>query len=92
MTNILIFGSSNGKTGRRIAQRLTNNRDHLTASRASGDIRIDLGDPATWAPALDGVTAAYIMEPACSPTPRDGSASPGSWPKRSPRACDGWCC
>ncbi|HEU0195013.1 MAG TPA: NAD(P)H-binding protein, partial [Gaiellales bacterium] len=34
-----------------------------TASRTGGDIRFDLGDPATWALALDGVTAAYLLEP-----------------------------
>ncbi|WP_433510469.1 NAD(P)H-binding protein [Nonomuraea sp. CA-143628] len=64
MTNILILGGGNGKTGRRIAQHLrAAGQPVRTASRATGDVRLDLGDPATWAPALDGVTAAYVMEP-----------------------------
>jgi len=60
---ILIIGGT-GKTGRRIARRL---RDAglavRTASRTSGDVLIDLGRPQTWPPALDGVTAAYLLEP-----------------------------
>lgn len=64
MTNILILGGGNGKTGRRIARRLRDAGQPVrTASRATGGIRLDLGDSATWAPALDGVTAAYVMEP-----------------------------
>jgi uncharacterized protein YbjT (DUF2867 family) len=63
MKNILILGGT-GKTGRRIARRLqAAGQPVRTASRTSGDIPFDLGDPSTWAPALDGVTAAYVMEP-----------------------------
>ncbi|MFD5461753.1 NAD(P)H-binding protein [Kitasatospora sp. NPDC127059] len=63
MTNILILGGT-GTTGRRIARRLTaQGRPVRTASRTGGDVRFDLADPATWAPALDGVTAAYLLEP-----------------------------
>jgi uncharacterized protein YbjT (DUF2867 family) len=61
MTNILILGGT-GKTGRRIARLLrAAGRPVRTASRTGGDIPFDLDDPATWAPALDGVTAAYVM-------------------------------
>jgi len=61
--NILILGGT-GKTGRRIAGRLrAGGRPVRTASRTGGDIRLDLADPNTWAPALDGVTAAYLIEP-----------------------------
>ncbi|MEV7599141.1 SDR family oxidoreductase [Kitasatospora sp. NPDC089797] len=65
--NILILGGT-GTTGRRIARRLTaRGLPVRTASRnASGtgdDVRLDLDDPTTWAPALDGVTAAYLLEP-----------------------------
>jgi uncharacterized protein YbjT (DUF2867 family) len=64
MKNILILGGSTGKTGRRIAGRLRAvGQPVRTASRTSGDVTFDLGDPNTWAPALDGVTAAYLIEP-----------------------------
>ena len=63
MTNILILGGT-GKTGRRVARRLdAAGRPVRTASRTGGDVRVDLDDPATWGPALDGVTAAYLVEP-----------------------------
>jgi len=63
MENILILGGT-GKTGRRIARRLrAAGRPVRTASRTGGDMRVDLDDPATWAPALDAVTAAYLVEP-----------------------------
>jgi uncharacterized protein YbjT (DUF2867 family) len=63
MTNILILGST-GKTGRRVARRLqAAGQPVRTASRTSGDIAFDLDHAATWAPALDGVTAAYVVEP-----------------------------
>ncbi|WP_433346296.1 NAD(P)H-binding protein [Microtetraspora malaysiensis] len=63
MKNILILGGT-GTTGRRIGRRLLDAGWPVrTASRTAGDIPFDLGDPTTWAPALDGVTAAYVMEP-----------------------------
>jgi uncharacterized protein YbjT (DUF2867 family) len=63
MKNILILGGT-GKTGRRIARRLqAAGQPVRTASRTSGDTPFDLDDPTTWAPALDGVTAAYVVEP-----------------------------
>jgi uncharacterized protein YbjT (DUF2867 family) len=61
--NILLLGGT-GKTGRRIARRLrAYGRPVRTASRTRGDIPFDLDEPATWAPALDGATAAYVVEP-----------------------------
>jgi uncharacterized protein YbjT (DUF2867 family) len=60
MQNILILGGT-GKTGRRVAARLRDTGRPV--SRAHGDLPFDLEDPTTWAPALDGVTAAYVMEP-----------------------------
>ncbi|NBH03213.1 NAD(P)H-binding protein [Amycolatopsis sp. SID8362] len=63
MHTILIVGGT-GKTGRRITRRLrAAGRPVRTASRTGGDIAFDLADPATWAPALEGVTAAYVVEP-----------------------------
>ncbi|MES4908553.1 MULTISPECIES: NAD(P)H-binding protein [unclassified Streptomyces] len=63
MTNILVLGGT-GKTGSRIARRLkAAGRPVRTASRTSGDIPFDLDNPTSWAAALDGVAAAYLVEP-----------------------------
>src|SRR5258708_39804759 len=63
MQHILILGGT-GKTGRRIARRPhAAGRSVRAVARTSGDIPFDVEDPAAWAPALDGVTAAYIVEP-----------------------------
>ncbi|ANP52992.1 uncharacterized protein YbjT (DUF2867 family) [Streptomyces griseochromogenes] len=63
MKNILVLGGT-GKTGRRIARRLrAAGRPVRTVSRTSGDTPLDLDDPTSWGPALDGVTAAYLVEP-----------------------------
>ncbi|MEU8034136.1 SDR family oxidoreductase [Streptomyces sp. NPDC049099] len=66
MKNILVLGGT-GKTGSRIARRLKAvGLPVRTASRTGGDCRLDLDDPASWASALDGVTAAYLVEPSLS--------------------------
>ena len=63
VNNFLILGGT-GKTGRRIASRLTSAGHTVrTAGRTGGDVRLDLDDPATHAPALDGIDAAYLIEP-----------------------------
>jgi uncharacterized protein YbjT (DUF2867 family) len=60
MNNILILAGT-GKTGRRVARRLGDTGRPV--SRTGSDILFDLGNPSTWAAALDGVTAAYLVEP-----------------------------
>jgi uncharacterized protein YbjT (DUF2867 family) len=63
MEKILILGGT-GTTGRRIARRLTAaGRPVRTASRTGSDVPFDLAQPTTWAPALDGVGAVYLMKP-----------------------------
>jgi uncharacterized protein YbjT (DUF2867 family) len=63
MNDMLILGGT-GKTGSRIAQRLWDAGHGVrTASRPRGDVLVDLGEPSTWPPALDGIAAAYLMEP-----------------------------
>lgn len=63
MNEILILGGT-GKTGRRIARRLRDAGQAVrTASRTGGDVLADLARPETWPPALDGVSAAYLLEP-----------------------------
>ena len=55
----LVLGGT-GKTGRRVAQRLTALGYPVRAGSRSGRTRFDWQDQATWGPALDGVTAAYV--------------------------------
>jgi len=71
MEKILVIGGT-GKTGRRVVRRLkaagAQTRIQVrTASRTGGDVPFDLGRPQTWAPALDGVAAVYIVEPDLRP-------------------------
>jgi uncharacterized protein YbjT (DUF2867 family) len=62
MTYLILGGT--GKTGRRIARRLqAAGQPVRRASRTGGDVLFDLDEPATWAPALDGVTGVYLLEP-----------------------------
>lgn len=56
---ILILGGT-GKTGRRLAERLTAHGTPVRIGSRSGTPRFDWEVPATWAPALDGVSAVYI--------------------------------
>lgn len=66
MTNInelrvLVLGAT-GKTGLRVAAGLSRQGVGVrTASRHDGDIRFDWDDPTTYAPALDGVKAVYLV-------------------------------
>ncbi|RMI35852.1 NAD(P)H-binding protein [Nocardia stercoris] len=63
MTHILVLGGT-GKTGRRVAQHLTAaGHRPRTAARSGADLAVDLGDPATWAAAVDGAEAVYLVEP-----------------------------
>jgi uncharacterized protein YbjT (DUF2867 family) len=56
---ILILGGT-GKTGRRLADRLTAQGVPVRIGSRSGTPRFDWENKATWAPALDGVSAVYI--------------------------------
>jgi uncharacterized protein YbjT (DUF2867 family) len=55
----LILGGT-GKTGRRVADRLTSRGVSTRVASRSADINFDWNDPGTWDRTLDGVTAAYI--------------------------------
>ncbi|GAA2024413.1 NAD(P)H-binding protein [Catenulispora yoronensis] len=60
--NLILAGT--GKTGRRVASRLAAaGLPVRTAARSGGDVPFDLDDPGTWPAALDGVAAAYLVEP-----------------------------
>jgi uncharacterized protein YbjT (DUF2867 family) len=56
---ILIFGG-NGKTGRRVAERLAAKGKHVRLASRSTSPAFDWTDPSGWAAALDGVEAAYV--------------------------------
>ncbi len=58
MTTLITGGT--GKTGRRVAQRLTTTGRAVKLGSRSGDVRFDWDDELTWAPALDGCASAYI--------------------------------
>ena len=59
-TPILVLGAR-GKPGRRVADRLTAAARPVRAASRSGETRFEWEDEATWAPALAGVEAAYIV-------------------------------
>ncbi len=56
----LVLGAT-GKTGRRVVDRLGAAGLPVRAASRSGDTRFDWNDEATWAPALAGAQAAYII-------------------------------
>ena len=56
---ILVIGA-NGKTGRRIVQGLAGRGHAVRAGTRSAPLPFDWENEATWAPALDGVSAAYV--------------------------------
>ncbi|MET0524279.1 MAG: NmrA family transcriptional regulator [Nocardioides sp.] len=58
MTTLITGGT--GKTGRRVAQRLTATGRTVRLGSRSGDVRFDWDDELTWAPALDGCRSAYV--------------------------------
>ena len=55
----LVLGAS-GKTGRRVVDRLTALGVPVRLGSRSGEPPFDWDEPATWAPALDGVQAVYV--------------------------------
>jgi uncharacterized protein YbjT (DUF2867 family) len=55
----LVLGGT-GKTGRRVADRLTARGVPIRIGSRSGTPPFDWEDPATWAPALDGVRSVYV--------------------------------
>ena len=55
----LVLGA-NGKTGRRVADRLTARGVPVRRGTRAGTPRFDWEEPATWAPALTGMGAVYV--------------------------------
>jgi uncharacterized protein YbjT (DUF2867 family) len=56
---VLVIGGT-GKTGRRVVERLERQGVPVRSVSRSSDPRFDWGDPSTWAPAVEGVTSAYV--------------------------------
>lgn len=59
-TNTILVIGSTGKTGRRVADRLSGRDLDVRHGSRSSTMPFDWDKPSTWAPALDGVTAAYV--------------------------------
>ena len=59
MTTTLITGGT-GKTGRRVAERLTTMGHAVRLGSRRGGTRFDWDDRSTWAPALAGCASAYV--------------------------------
>lgn len=57
-TTLIVGGT--GKTGRRVAERLTARGLPVRVGSRSGEPPFDWQDPGSWEPALDGVTAVYV--------------------------------
>ncbi|CAM5303139.1 NAD(P)H-binding protein [Streptomyces cyaneofuscatus] len=70
LSPVLVTGGT-GKTGRRVAARLRELGVETRAASRSGETPFDWEDPATWAPALEGAAAVYIvpLDAVPSPTP-----------------------
>ncbi len=56
---ILVLGGT-GKTGRRVAERLRTRGERVRIGSRSNTPPFDWDEPATWAPALEGVGAVYV--------------------------------
>ncbi|MGC4937416.1 SDR family oxidoreductase [Kribbella sp. DT2] len=59
---VLVLGST-GSTGRRVADQLRSRDVPVRAASRFGDVRFDWSEPDTWAAALEGVSAIYVMAP-----------------------------
>lgn len=59
-SSYLITGAT-GKTGRRVIRMLTERGLGVRAASRSGSVRFDWQDAVTWGPALEGVSAVYLV-------------------------------
>jgi uncharacterized protein YbjT (DUF2867 family) len=59
---ILVLGPT-GKTGRRVVRALSAAGVQIRPASRSSAVRFDWSDESTWQPALQGVTAAYVIAP-----------------------------
>jgi uncharacterized protein YbjT (DUF2867 family) len=59
--NTILITGGTGKTGRRVAEKLTARGEHVRIGSRNGEPRFDWHDQSTWEPALAGVKAAYLV-------------------------------
>ncbi|MBG0819416.1 NAD(P)H-binding protein [Planomonospora sp. ID91781] len=59
---ILVLGGT-GKTGRRVVRRLREAGVAVRAASRSGEVRFDWFEPDSWAAALEGASAVYLVAP-----------------------------
>ncbi|MBT2479880.1 NAD(P)H-binding protein [Streptomyces sp. ISL-94] len=59
-TQITLVIGGHGKTGRRVAERLTALGRQVRIGSRTGEPAFDWNEPATWAPALEGVDRVYV--------------------------------
>jgi len=67
---ILVLGAT-GKTGRRVVRHLRADGNEVRAASRSGEVRFDWTEPGTWAAAVDGAKAVYLIAPE-EPGPIEG--------------------
>ena len=80
-TTLVIGGT--GKTGSRIAARLTAlGLPVRTAARDGGDVHFEWDDPGTHQQALDGASRVYLMAPVMRTPSRRSSRRFLIWPRR----------
>ncbi|MCX5203024.1 NmrA family transcriptional regulator [Streptomyces sp. NBC_00237] len=58
--NTVLVTAASGKTGRRVADRLTARGVDVRAGSRKGEVRFDWEDEGSWGPALAGADAAYV--------------------------------
>lgn len=60
-TPLILVIAANGKTGSRVADRLEDQGINVRRGSRNATIPFDWNAPETWAPAMQGVTAAYVV-------------------------------
>jgi uncharacterized protein YbjT (DUF2867 family) len=60
MKDMILVAGGTGKTGRRVVERLQNRGLSFRVGSRSGQPAFDWENRATWAPALEGITKAYV--------------------------------
>jgi uncharacterized protein YbjT (DUF2867 family) len=73
VVTILVLGAT-GKTGRRVVDRLERRGVTVRAASRRSATHFDWGSPETWAPALTGVRAVYLVDSQASDAPETLSA------------------
>lgn len=84
-TTVLVLGGT-GKTGRRVAAGLEARGVAVRAASRSGATRFDWTDRTTWAPALDGASAVYVVAPDLGTGAREAAEEIGAFVRQAAAA------